>query len=172
MSRERFYVLEPDDVRPTRVELRPYYAIKAQGSDTEGRFTFRLSDVRQDIRRHTHVSQDESLYILEGELDVILGKEDPETHHLTPGMYVFLPHGIPHALRNLSPGGVRMLVVGSPSGDEHYFEDIVERRNALGYRDDTSAEYIEMARRNGVIYDLDDMPSDAGARALQLAPKE
>lgn len=156
----RFYVLGPNEVRPTRVDLAPFYAIKAQGADTEGRFTFRISDVRQDIRRHTHLYQDESLYILEGELDVEFGKPDPDVHHLTPGMYVFLPRGIPHALRNVSPEGVRMLVVGSPSGDEHYFEDIVERRNALGYRDDTSAEYIAMAERNGVVYDLDDMPPE------------
>jgi len=160
MSDSRIFVVGPDEARPARLELRPFYFLKALGADTEGRFTLRISDVRQDIYRHTHIQNDESIYLLEGEMEVLFGENSSDVYRITPGMYIYMPHGIPHAIKILSSPGVKMLVIGSPAGDEHYFEDIVERRNNLGFRDDTSDEYIEMARRNGVIYDLSALPTD------------
>ncbi|UZJ31572.1 cupin domain-containing protein [Streptomyces endophytica] len=48
------------------------------------------------------------------------------THHLTPGMCVLLPHGVPHALRNASQPPARCLQISSPGGWDAFMEDMFE----------------------------------------------
>jgi uncharacterized RmlC-like cupin family protein len=61
---------------------------------------------------HIHASDDETFYILEGEL-AVGGGADGEVK-ARAGSFVQLPRGIPHSLRNGTPMPARMLVILSP----------------------------------------------------------
>jgi quercetin dioxygenase-like cupin family protein len=67
---------------------------------------------------HVHPDDDESFLILEGTLELVVG-----TERLTAGAddALHLPRGIPHAFRVTSPGGARVLIVGTPAGHERFF---------------------------------------------------
>ena len=90
------FSIEPGEVRPGRVPLPPAFAVKALTNDTEGRFSLLEVTVARDIPRHTHHVADECIYVLVGELGV---EFDDRTLTATKGMFVLLPHGVPHALR-------------------------------------------------------------------------
>ncbi|MGW4715454.1 cupin domain-containing protein [Nocardia sp. NPDC004260] len=96
MSHNRFRLLTPGEARPGRVPLPPAFAVKATTADTEGRFSLLEVTLARDIPRHTHHIADECVYVLEGTLDV---EFDDRTLSATEGMFVLLPHGVPHALR-------------------------------------------------------------------------
>jgi quercetin dioxygenase-like cupin family protein len=62
---------------------------------------------------HYHPNSDEVLYLVEGELDHSLGEE---MFHLTPGMSIHIPRGVPHNAVNTSDVTARM-VVSYPTQD-------------------------------------------------------
>jgi quercetin dioxygenase-like cupin family protein len=63
---------------------------------------------------HTHETEDEIFYVLEGDLAFRCGDE---TFGVTDGGFVFLPCGIEHGYRIQSTGDVRLLVITSPKGE-------------------------------------------------------
>ena len=72
---------------------------------------------------HTHEAQDESWYVLEGELRFKLG----DTMQAAPaGSFVFVPRGTVHAFQNVGPGPARILVIFTPAGMEPFFERFAE----------------------------------------------
>ena len=66
---------------------------------------------------HVHHNEDETFYILEGEVTMFVGDERID---LAAGDYCFGPRGIPHAYLVRSERA-RMLVTISPSGSEQLF---------------------------------------------------
>ena len=66
---------------------------------------------------HIHHNEDETFYILEGQVTMFLGDERID---LEAGDYCFGPRGIPHAYLVRSERA-RMLVTISPSGSEQLF---------------------------------------------------
>lgn len=128
MSQDRFRVLAPGEVRPGRVPLPPAFAVKALTGDTEGRFSLLEVTLARDIPRHTHEVADECLYVLAGELGV---DYDDRTLTATAGMFVLLPHGVPHALRCVSTPPPRLIQISSPGGWECYLEDLFEAGPAV-----------------------------------------
>ncbi len=72
---------------------------------------------------HVHRVQEETFYMLEGECDWQVGKECVRA---TPGMYLFLPPGVPHNIGNASDKVARVLMTVSPPGHERYFEELAE----------------------------------------------
>jgi quercetin dioxygenase-like cupin family protein len=60
---------------------------------------------------HTHATEDELFYVLEGEVEFHC---QAERFHAKPGSFVFLPKGIQHGYDILSDGDVRLLVVTYP----------------------------------------------------------
>ncbi|MGO4649530.1 cupin domain-containing protein [Nocardia sp. 2YAB30] len=119
----RFRLLARGEGRPGRVPLPPAFAVKAMTADTEGRFSLLEVTLARDIPRHTHHVADECIYVLEG----VLGVEfDDRTFTATEGMFVLLPHGVPHALRCGSQPPPRILQISSPGGWECYLEDLFE----------------------------------------------
>lgn len=108
--------------------MRPY-ALKAgegrvinQGVD----FTVKASEVAEgsgsafveytthqgeDPPLHTHQTEDEMFYVLEGELTFQCGEESFE---VKTGGFIFLPHGVKHGYTIQSEGPVRLIVVTSP----------------------------------------------------------
>lgn len=63
---------------------------------------------------HTHDSEDEMFYVLEGEITFRCGEERFEVKQ---GGFVFLPHGIEHGYRVQSMTPVRVLVLTAPARD-------------------------------------------------------
>jgi quercetin dioxygenase-like cupin family protein len=75
-------------------------------------FTTRAGEEPPD---HTHGTEDEIFYVLNGDLAVRCGAE---TFDVAEGGFIFLPRGIEHGYRIRSKGDVRLLVITSPA-DEH-----------------------------------------------------
>ncbi|WP_322818889.1 quercetin 2,3-dioxygenase [Tepidiforma sp.] len=88
--------------------------LKATGDRTGGRFAFMDQRTPGDyaVPRHVHGREDESWYILEGEVTFYCGDE---TFTAGPGAWVFAPKGIPHAFR-VGPAGARLLTMAWPAG--------------------------------------------------------
>jgi quercetin dioxygenase-like cupin family protein len=64
---------------------------------------------------HTHTTEDEAFYVLQGALIFRCGDATFELHD---GGFVFLPSGIPHGYTIRNDGDVRLLVVTSPAQEE------------------------------------------------------
>jgi uncharacterized cupin superfamily protein len=62
---------------------------------------------------HAHEAEDDSFYILEGELTVLL--EDSEVV-AGPGTFVLVPPGVGHTFANRGDDAVRMLNIHAPAG--------------------------------------------------------
>jgi quercetin dioxygenase-like cupin family protein len=68
---------------------------------------------------HTHANEDESWYVLEGDLRFKLGTEIREAPQ---GSFVFVPRGVPHCFQNTGDRPARILVEFTPSGMEEFFD--------------------------------------------------
>src|SRR6266571_8197581 len=93
--------------------------VKAGGAETGHAF----SQIETDDPRgsgpplHLHHNEDETFYVLEGEVTVLVGEERMD---LKAGDYLFGPRGIAHAYVVRSERA-RMLVTASPGGIEQVF---------------------------------------------------
>ncbi|MGP8072885.1 MAG: cupin domain-containing protein [Thermoplasmata archaeon] len=94
-----------------------------------------------DVGAHLHRGAEELFYILEGELDLLAfeprlrTKGDWRAWESTtgakvvrggPGSTMFVPAGCPHAFTNPGPKPARMLFLVTPSGHEHYQDELGE----------------------------------------------
>ena len=93
--------------------------VKASGAETGDAFAqFVTNDPRGTAPPvHLHHNEDETFYILEGEVTVLVGDERID---LGPGDYCFGPRGVPHTWIVRSERA-RMLVTLSPAGLEQAF---------------------------------------------------
>jgi quercetin dioxygenase-like cupin family protein len=68
---------------------------------------------------HVHHNEDESFYVIEGEIEFIVGEDH---QHITagPGTFVFGPRNIPHGFRNAGSTPARMLLQVTPAGFEQF----------------------------------------------------
>lgn len=73
---------------------------------------------------HVHSREDESFFVIEGEVVFQLG----DRRHIAPaGTYVNLPIGVPHCFRNETSSTARLLITVAPAGLEGlFFESGVE----------------------------------------------
>jgi mannose-6-phosphate isomerase-like protein (cupin superfamily) len=62
---------------------------------------------------HAHAAEDDSFYLLEGELTFTI---DGEELVAGPGTFVLVPPGVPHTFANHGDAVVRMLNVHAPAG--------------------------------------------------------
>ena len=69
------------------------------------------------VPRHTHTREDESYYVLSGELEVVVGEK---AFVLKAGDTLMAPRDIPHQLRNPGSTENHFLLVFSPSGFEEF----------------------------------------------------
>jgi quercetin dioxygenase-like cupin family protein len=93
----------------------------ATGEDTQGRFALiEVVGRKRDVPPpHIHHREDETFYILEGEITVSVGGQ---TIKGTPGTMIFLPRDVMHSFEIESEQG-RMLVLLTPAGLEGYFKE-------------------------------------------------
>jgi quercetin dioxygenase-like cupin family protein len=70
---------------------------------------------------HVHTREDETLYLLDGELEVVLGEK---TEFAATGDFVNMPRGIPHRFRNVGSRAANLLLSFTPGGLEQMFVDV------------------------------------------------
>src|SRR5262249_54583097 len=74
-----------------------------------------------DTGAHYHTKIEESLYILEGELNLRVGDQMVRGG---PGTFMFVPSGAALSFGNPGPNTARLLLVMAPPGFERYFEEL------------------------------------------------
>lgn len=136
--------LGPGEYRLTPFDTQPHYQLKALKGDTEGRFSAFVARVSQPLPLHVH-DADESFYLLDGEMEMYAGDR---IYHATPGTWMFLPAGIPHAPRPVGTVTPVVFCVQSPGGFEDFAEVVLKHAEA-GTRDFTSSAFLEDVARVG-----------------------
>ncbi len=99
------------------------YTIKAGGEETGGRYALieMLLPPGAGPPEHTHTHEDESFYILEGEVRFESGEH---VAVLSRGGFLLAPRGLPHTFRNVGPGPARVLLLVTPAGLEKFFQEV------------------------------------------------
>jgi quercetin dioxygenase-like cupin family protein len=115
--------LKPFTVTKAAGEARWWFSnlavIKATAADTGGQMTIIEITEPPGVAGplHVHHREDESFWILEGDVEIEVGGE---TIHAQAGDFVFGPRDIPHRY-TVGGAGCRMLFILTPGG----FEDLV-----------------------------------------------
>jgi quercetin dioxygenase-like cupin family protein len=96
---------------------------KAGAALTDGAFSLMERDLPAGGRRpppHTHPSTLEAFFVLEGEIDFLLGAQQVRRG---AGWFVLVPKGLAHTFANPGPAPARVLILHLPALDA-YFEDL------------------------------------------------
>jgi quercetin dioxygenase-like cupin family protein len=98
---------------------------KVRGRQTGGRLTAFENEIApgDGPPLHAHANEDESWYVIEGELRFMLGDE---LSRAPAGSFVFVPRGTPHCFQNVGDSPARILVLFNPSGMERFFDRFAE----------------------------------------------
>lgn len=72
---------------------------------------------------HTHHREDESFYILQGEVAFVI---DGNWRRVGPGTFVFGPRDVPHGFKAVGDKPVRMLLQTTPGGFEQFVMDLAQ----------------------------------------------
>jgi quercetin dioxygenase-like cupin family protein len=107
--------------------LADRYTIKIGGADTSGAFACieGLVPPGGGPPPHTHAREDESFYVLEGELTFF---SEWGEFAAGPGAFMYLPRGRPHHFRNTGNTWARVLIVVAPAGLENLFLEVGVRQ--------------------------------------------
>ena len=101
---------------------------------------------------HIHRREDETFYLLEGEIEFRLGDE---TITAVPGDFVNVPRGTVHNFRNVGTDTARMVLTFTPAGIERFFEETLEpapndAEDAPDNVDEVAARYVAASARYGL----------------------
>jgi quercetin dioxygenase-like cupin family protein len=96
------------------------YTFKAVGEDTEGAFVLLEGTVSPQAGPppHVHTREDEFIYVLEGELEVLDGER---AFTASAGSYVYIPRHTLHRFKNVQEATTRILIGFTPAGFEGFF---------------------------------------------------
>ena len=83
-----------------------------------------------EVAPHLHRAHSDAFYVLEGELEFIVGEEVVRAE---AGAYVLSPPGVVHGFRNTGPVPARVLNLHAPGGFAEYLHELAELR-ATGSR--------------------------------------
>jgi quercetin dioxygenase-like cupin family protein len=125
MSIAELIVLGPGEGKTVSV-LGDRYTYKAVGRDTGGRYG--LVEVTAPAGApgpppHVHESEEEAIYVVEGEMEVQIGER---TLQARAGTFALVPRGTVHTFSNPTPRHAKVLVIVSPAGFEKAFEEMAE----------------------------------------------
>lgn len=97
--------------------------IKARAAETDGEFGLieSLAPPGTSPPLHVHSKEDETFWVVEGELTVVCGEE---TYGAGPGSMAFLPRGIAHTFRVDGDAPARILTLITPGGLEDFFAKV------------------------------------------------
>ncbi len=98
--------------------------IKLSGEQTDGRFALWDGELPRGASPplHSH-PQDETFYVLDGEVTVWLGDDEPKL--CRQGAVAFAPAGVPHSFR-IESDTARLLFLSTPAGIEEYVLALAE----------------------------------------------
>ncbi len=126
--------------------------MKAAAADTKNAFT--LIEVQLPpgggAPPHIHHGEEEGFYVLEGEMTVNCGEQ---SWTATPGMFAFLPRGIPHSFQVSESGPAKMLQLSSPSQFERFAAEMGEPATAMTLPEPTEvdvAKLLSIAPKYGI----------------------
>ena len=121
----RGLVVRPGDRETVRSPIGGDMAVVARGDQTKGALT--AVDVvvppGEGPPLHVHTREDESIYVLEGDLRI---KLEDELSATPPGSFVFIPRGVAHSFQNVGEEPGRILVTFAPAGMEAFFDRLSE----------------------------------------------
>jgi quercetin dioxygenase-like cupin family protein len=125
----RIYALGKDE-GPALWFLNTLTVVKASAKQTGNAFGLieNLAPVGAGSPYHVHRSEDETFYVLEGQLEFISGERRLVGG---PGSYVFLPRDIPHGFRVVGTSPARFLILVTPGGFEGFVMDMGQPASAL-----------------------------------------
>lgn len=101
---------------------------------------------------HIHRHEDETFYVVEGEIEFLL---HDETITAGPGSFVSVPRGTVHRFRNAGHESARMILTFTPAGIERFFEETLEPAPSAGGDppdnvEEVGARYVAAAPRHGL----------------------
>jgi quercetin dioxygenase-like cupin family protein len=122
---QRPIVLDAGRGETIRGQAGGQLTFKARGAATAGALTAFENVVApgDGPPLHTHDSEGESWYVLEGTLRFKLGAE---IHAAPAGAFVYVPPGTPHCFQNVGNAPARILVLFTPAGMERFFDRFAE----------------------------------------------
>jgi quercetin dioxygenase-like cupin family protein len=82
-------------------------------------------DPGEEVKAHLHRAHSDSFYVLEGELEFLIGGRDVPAG---AGSFVLSPPGVVHGFRNSSRGSARILNLHAPGGFVEYRRELAELR--------------------------------------------
>jgi quercetin dioxygenase-like cupin family protein len=130
----------------------------ATGDQTQGRFALIDALTRKGNcpPRHIHQNEDESFYILEGEITAWIGDQ---TIRGAPGTLIFGPRGVPHSFE-IHSDQVRMLILLTPAGLEGYFKQFCTPAPALTLPPPAEVPYADVQNLIAVAskYGIENVP--------------
>ncbi len=115
---------------------------------------------------HTHANVDEYSFVIEGEIEVLMGEE---TFRAPAGSYVLKVRGIPHTFWNPGPEPARVLEIISPAGFEQYFEELAAILSSTppGQPPDF-ARIAEIAGRYDMTFHMERLPEIMEKHGVEL----
>jgi mannose-6-phosphate isomerase-like protein (cupin superfamily) len=121
------------------------FVVKAAHDETHGAFTLIEAHLPagEGPPPHVHHNEEEGFYILEGELTVSCGDE---TWTATPGMFAFLPRGIPHTFRVSESGPAKVLQLTSPAQFERFAAEMGEPATTMTMPEPTAVDVEKLLR--------------------------
>src|SRR5829696_2581035 len=107
------------DVESSVWYLGGMFTVLADSEETGGQYGLieSLSPKGTEPPRHVHSREDETFYLLEGEITFYIGEE---TYEAISGTFVSAPRGLPHSY-TFDTDVIRMLVLVTPGGFEEFF---------------------------------------------------
>ncbi|WP_144505642.1 quercetin 2,3-dioxygenase [Bacillus mycoides] len=129
-------------------------SILVSGEDTNGEFCIVHCSAKKDAGPPTHIheNEDESFYVLDGEMTVFVGDK---TLSAKTGDYVFLPRGIPHTFK-VTSSEIKFLVTAYPAGfDSFVKETCVPYKEGVKFPElspEVIQRGVEISKRYGISY--------------------
>ena len=105
--------------------------VKVRDEDTGGSFSVHDNVIPPGSPGplpHLHRDHEETFYVLKGELTVRMGEQKITA---PVGSFVVIPRGVVHQPSNPGTEPTRVLLIFSPAGMEHFFEEAAEGRIPL-----------------------------------------
>jgi mannose-6-phosphate isomerase-like protein (cupin superfamily) len=121
----------PDEGKVLLNPIGGRMVVKVRDGDTDGSFSVHDNFIPAGSPGplpHLHRNHEETFYVLEGELTVRVGERSIKA---PVGSFVVIPRGVVHQPSNPGTEPTRVLLIFSPSGMEHFFEEAAEERVPL-----------------------------------------
>ena len=97
---------------------------KLLSADTEGRYSMlEVELVGDGPPQHIHKNEDEDIYVLEGEINVLIGER---TIKAASGSFLRIPRGTVHTFSRAEEKPAKLLAMFSPAGFEQFFDEAVD----------------------------------------------